>query len=574
MGNKMFKLTGRPASPGIARGEAWITRENRIHVRQSRVEEDKIPQELEAFQSARAHAEKQLLKLIELQSDETVHEILEAQIQIINDPEIQSKIESYIRDEQFSAEYSIFKAYNEYIELLDQSGQSWAIDRSIDITSVRDSMIRGISGEQRVSRAPKGAVIFTEELSPADLLELHQAGVSAIIMQRGGITSHAVILAQSFGIPCIIGVTWREHLKESRAPVIADADAGELFVYPTESIQRTFQQKLREKELHKEEDNRLIQAPNKTGCGTSFILRANVEFLEELPRVGQFRAEGIGLLRTEALFLQDGYFDTEKHLEFYNEILEKTGDQPVTIRLLDIGGDKLPGYDIREANPFLGWRGIRVLLDERRLLEQQLRSILRAAAAHPGRVRILVPMVSDLTEFEEFQKEYDRVASLLEAEGVTVDERIPAGLMVEVPAIALKAHEAAQVADFFSIGSNDLTQYTLAADRGNERVASLYQTSHPAVWRLIKMACEAADQAGIPIHVCGEIAGKPPLAAALLGMGIRELSMNPASIPGVKKVLCRHKISDFKELLASILDSTDGAMAEEAVGQWFTNAAE
>lgn len=574
MGTKMFKLTGTPASPGIVKGESWIIRENRIHVRQSTVAKEEIPQELDAFHLARAHAENQLLKLIELQSDETVHEILEAQIQIVNDPEIQRIIESYIQNDQFSAEYSIFKAYNDYIELLDNSGQSWAIDRSIDITSVRDSMIRGISGDHRASNAPKGAVIFTEELSPADLLEYHHAGVGAIAMQRGGITSHAVILAQSFGIPCIIGVKWREHLKESQAPVIADADAGELIVYPTNEVKREFQQKIKEKEARKAEDDRLILAPNKTNCGTPFTLRANVEFLEELPNVQESRADGIGLLRTEALFIQEGFFDTEKHFQFYTEILEKTADQPVTIRLLDIGGDKLPGYDIREANPFLGWRGIRVLLDEKKLLEQQLTSIIRAAASHPGRVRILVPMVSDLTEFEEFQKEYDRVVCLLEEKGVILNDRIPAGLMVEVPAIALQAEEAAKMADFFSIGSNDLTQYTLAADRGNERVASLYQTSHPAVWRLMKMTFEAAERAGIPIHVCGEIAGKPPLAAALLGMGIRELSMNPASIPGVKKVLCSHRVTDFKKLLASILDSKDGKEAAEAVGHWITTSAE
>ncbi|MEX0894220.1 MAG: phosphoenolpyruvate--protein phosphotransferase [Balneolaceae bacterium] len=561
-------LKGIPASSGMTLGKVWISRDKRISVSEQKIDSPRVPSQLAKFREGVEKVEQQLLDLKQLQENEEIRGIIEAQTQILHDPELRNRVRFLIEEELNGAAYAVYKAFNEYVELLENTESIWGQERSVDIVSIRDDVIRMISGEAEKNEIPENSVFLADDLSPTEVIELHRQKVGAILMIRGGTTSHSVIIAQSLGIPCVVGVHWKNAGIRNNMLSLVDAGSGEVIFNPEESVIRDFKDRMEKFETRKKEGDVLTNKPNRTSCGTEFHIRANVEFTEELTRVQQFNAEGIGLLRTETLFLQKGYYEPDEHLSFYTTILEQTGDQPVVIRLLDIGGDKLPGNKIHESNPFLGWRGIRVLLDEKELLHQQLRTLFEVSEKFPGRVRILVPMVSDLREFDEFKAEMEQVREELEREGKTVRNEIPVGIMVEVPALALQAKHAAEKADFFSIGSNDLTQYTLAADRGNERVSALYQNSHPAVWQLIRITYEAAQSAGIPIHVCGEIAGKPVLAAALLGLGIRELSMNPASIPQVKKVLCNHPVSAFEELFSGIIVARDGNQAESVLNQW------
>lgn len=561
-------LEGISASPGVAMGKVWISRDERLSVRQQKIDSSRIQSQLEKFQGGIESVEKQLLDLKDIQENEDIRDIIDAQIQIIHDPELKKRIHYLVKEELNEASYAVYRAFNEYVELLKNAENIQSRERSVDVISIRDSVIGEISGQKKKNEIPENSILFGDDLSPADVMELHRQKVGALLLMRGGTTSHSVIIAQSLGIPCLVGVHWKNSGVRKDSLALVDAESGEVIINPDESTIREFKARQEKFEARIEQADELVQKENLTACGSEFHIRANIEFTEELSRVHQYEAEGIGLLRTETLFLQKGHFETDQHILFYTTVLEQTGDQPVVIRLLDVGGDKLHGNNIHESNPFLGWRGIRVLLDEKELLHRQLRAIFEVSDKFPGRVRILVPMISDLREFDVLKQEMDQVREDMRNEGASVDGDIPVGMMVEVPALALQARHAAKKADFFSIGSNDLTQYTLAADRGNERVSSLYQNSHPAVWQLIRLTYNAAQSEGIPIHVCGEIAGKPLLAAALLGLGIRELSMNPASIPNVKKVLCNHSVSEFKELFSGIIEAADGNEAETVLNQW------
>ncbi|MEX0995254.1 MAG: phosphoenolpyruvate--protein phosphotransferase [Balneolaceae bacterium] len=561
-------LKGISASSGMTLGKVWISRVKHISVREHKIDSSRVESQMDKFREGIEKVEKQLRALKQQQENQEIKDIIETQIHILHDPELNKRIQYLVKEELNGAGYAVYRAFNEYIDLLEHAENMWGRERSIDIISIRDDVIRQISGKEEKNEIPENAILLADDLSPTEVIELHQQNVGAILLFRGGTTAHAVIIAQSLGIPCIVGVHWENADVKNNMFALVDAESGEVIFNPDEQTKQEFITRKQEFEARKQEADALTRQANRTACGSDFHIRANVEFTEELARVRQFNAEGIGLLRTETLFLQKGYYEPDQHFTFYSTILEQTGDQPVVIRLLDIGGDKLPGNKIHESNPFLGWRGIRVLLDEKELLHQQLRTLFEVSEQFPGRVRILVPMVSDLREFDEFRQEMDLVRENMCQEGKTIRNDIPVGIMVEVPALALQSRHAAEEADFFSIGSNDLTQYTLAADRGNERVSDLYQNSHPAVWHLIKVTYEAAQSSGIPIHVCGEIAGKPLLAAALIGLGIRELSMNPASIPQVKKVLCNHSVSEFEELFSGINAARDGNEAETVLNQW------
>jgi len=561
-------LDGTPASSGIAIGKIKLVSHRDLEIPAGLISNDLISEHVKRVKSVMNSVADQLRTLKKRQSNDELQAILEAQVEIVKDPELVKRVEYFIRTEKRSAEYALYIAFNEYIQILRKSGQDWIKDRIIDLQSLRDKIIHQISGSDVIRSDAKGVILFAEELSSAEMIEYGESGIAAIVMQHGGTTSHAVIIAQSLGIPCVVGVEWRHSYLEDEPLAAVDAESGEVVINPGEATLKKYRSKLDTMESEERLSVARGSQANITSCGTPFSIRANIEFDMELVRVKEYSAEGVGLLRTETLFLRQGYFDIEEHIRLYRSVLAATCEYPVTIRLLDIGGDKLPGSFITEPNPFLGWRGIRMLLEERELLDSQLKAVLTVAGEYPGRVQILLPMVTDISELITIKKSIDLMKGQLCDKGLDIGEDIPVGIMVEVPAIALQAEKAAEIADFFSIGSNDLTQYVLAADRGNEKVSSYFRSAHPAVWKLIKVSFDAAKKAGIPISVCGEMAGNPLLAAGLLGMGIRELSMNPSSIPGVKKVLCNFELSLFEELFHSLMVTSDGEETDRLLSAW------
>jgi phosphotransferase system enzyme I (PtsI) len=369
-------------------------------------------------------------------------------------------------------------------------------------------------------------------------------------------------------MPCIVNADGVTKEAEKDKTVVLDADAGALILNPSKKTIQAYRKKAKaQKKLAKEKASDEFE----TADGVPFKLLANIEFEAEVAKVDENRAQGVGLLRTESLlFGKRVRKSIEDQEAFYEEIVSKTTG-PVTIRLFDIGGDKNARRPLKEANPFLGWRGIRLLLDEKKLLRSQLQAILTVAGRYSGRVKILVPMISVIDEVRQIRNEMEKVQGALLSSGIQIDENVPLGLMVEVPSVAISAYQFAKEADFLSIGTNDLTQYTLAVDRGNERIHTLFQHYHPSVLKLIKMTAEGAEKADIEVSVCGELAGDEIGAACLLGLGIKELSMVPNSVLKINELLSSRPLKDFQELAASAIELSSSEELERLYGEWSQN---
>lgn len=550
-------LSGKPAAPGIGIGVARILKNQSSGVSPETIGPELVTGNIRKYEKAVELLLYDYEALRTSTGDREAKDILDAQIQILQDPELDKSIRRQIKQDRYSAEYAIFTRFNDYIRLFQSSSVQWANDRVIDIVAIRDELIDATREKKREIRVKPNEIIFAEDISPAVMVKISRVDIAGIVIEKGGFTSHVVILSQSLGIPCVINAHWNRYELKKGAGVIIDGTAGQVILNPTQDQKETYLQRKLDEENRFQKALDWVHQPDEARCGSSFTLRANVEFLEELPRVKEFGAAGIGLLRTETILFDSENFDVEKQMKFYSEVLKETGNDPVTIRLFDAGGDKLLENSVRESNPFLGWRGVRMLLDKKELLRKQLESVFRVSADYPGRVRILIPMVSRAEEIVKVREVCSEVMTYLKKQSVEPDEKIPVGIMIEVPSIVLEADKAASLSDFFSIGTNDLTQYTFAVDRGNEQVSNLFDSFHPVIWKLIRMTRDAATKAGIPLSVCGEMASKPEAAACLMGMGINDLSMNSASIPKVKSVLCRHSMKEMEHLAEKITSTED-----------------
>ena len=565
---KTVRLTGNPASGGIGMGPAWIMPESKASVKPEKIDKSKAESELNRVQKAVGDVLDGFEKLKSGSEGDEINQILDAQIEVLKDPQLMEEIRSKIVEKYFGPSYAIFESFNKYIELLDGTNTEWAKERMVDIVSIRDELMQTLQSRNYDMLVEKSSIVFADEISATDLIKLSSMDISGIVMRKGGLTSHAVILAQSLDLPCVVGVDWQRVKVQQKAPVLLDGDSGEIFIHPSEEKRENF---IERQQFHKEKKSKVLEwaeKPAETNCGSSFTIRANIEFENELPRLKTHGAKGIGLLRTESCLFQSTNFDVEAQMKFYRTVVEKADGESVTIRLFDAGGDKLLEDHGNESNPFLGWRGIRMLLDKPEMLHHQIEAILRISGEFPGQLKLMVPMVSRIEEIESVHQTVENVKQILKEKGISFDDDLPIGIMIEVPGIALMASEAAEIVDFFSIGTNDLTQYTLAVDRGNEHISGLYTSTHPAVWRLIKMVKEGADTQGIPVSVCGEMAARPELAACFLGMGINEISMTTNSIPYVKSVLCRSSLKEMQQLADRVLASTHVKKADNLLKEW------
>jgi len=541
-------LKGIPASDGIAIGPVfcYIPSELTVPVRTA----GGVEEEVSRFANARERARVELQGLydaIEKRAGKEEASIFEAHQEMLSDPALEGKIREFVDIGQ-TAEQALVNATEELADLLAGMEDELFAARALDVKDVGRRVLRILLElpDTALSAVTEPSIIIAEDLSPSDTASLAPARTLGFVTTQGGLTSHSAILARTLGIPAIVGMGngLLEHAYNG-AFIVMDGRTGDLIMEPKQETIARYGQVKTQRESQLQVFKAAAQQEAQTANGRRVEITANVGEAATAHDAIEYGAEGIGLLRTEFLYLEDTQPPSEeRQFHIYREIFKVMAGRPVIIRTLDIGGDKPPSYlpFPNEMNPFLGWRAIRISLDEQDLFKAQLRAILRAALGHNA--RIMFPMVSDLDELRRARDIVDTVKRDLTLASVEFSSDVPVGIMVETPAAAVLVDVLAEASDFFSLGTNDLTQYTLAVDRGNAKVANLFQPLHPAVLRLVKQTIDAGHAKGKWVGMCGELAGMTKAIPILLGLGLDEFSMNPRAIPETKHLI--GKLTDDK----------------------------
>jgi phosphotransferase system enzyme I (PtsI) len=573
-------LQGVAASPGIAVGRAFVIDRRKIKTPKRHIEADEVEGEIARFEAALETSAEQLSrlskKLAEKEGDEHFL-ILEAHQLILRDEHLVLPTKRRIREEHINAEWALRKTVDEIKAVFDTVEADYFRERRSDVDFVGERILRNLVGVDFEARElpPEGAIIVAHDLSPADTASLHRQACGAFVTDVGGKTSHSAILARAFDIPSVVGLeTVTEHVGNGDL-LIVDGIQGRVFVRPTPAEVEEYRSKGRAHVAFVRELRQNRDLPAETQDGARVRLYANVEIVEEVPAALEHGAEGIGLYRTEFLFLdRPDLPKEEEHFMHARGVLRRLHPYPATFRTFDLGGDKqapavtqlLGAAGAIEENPALGLRSIRLCLRERKLFKAQLRGLLRASVH--GRMRLMFPMISGVGELREAKAMVDEAKAELDREGHPYDTKLPIGIMVEMPSAVMVADLLAREADFMSIGTNDLIQYSLAIDRVNEHVGYLYHPLHPAILRMIRNVVDAAHAAGIRVGLCGEMAGEPLYSLILVGLGIDEMSMNSTSIPIVKSVLRGTKLAAARELAEQALSLATSTEIEQLVQEY------
>lgn len=560
---------GLGVAPGIAIGTAHFIESGVAQVPEYRLAAGEVAAEQARFAAAVAQAQKQVRKLKTKSQNlpaavaEEVDFLLDAHLQMLTGSRVVRGVERRITEDRLNAEAAVQSEIAEVAQKFAALDDPYLAARADDIREVGNRLIRNLTKTpfEAFSHLPEGSILVAEELTPADTALMDPRRVAGFATMLGGAESHTAIMARSLGLPAVLGVAGLIGAVKTGDAIVIDGGNGRVVVNPSAS--RLVELRRRQAEILREQRQlaRLRRLPALTRDGTLVTLNANLELPRELDMALAVGAEGIGLLRTEFLYMnRTDLPDEEEQYKALAGLIAGMGDRPITVRTLDIGGDKLAvsldSHIGPSANPALGLRAIRLSLKVRSLLETQLAAILRAGAH--GQLRILLPMISTTSEVRQVREIMAGVVRRLRRRRIKIAEPLPPlGVMIEVPGAALSADALAQVSDFFAIGTNDLTMYTLAIDRGEEQVAHLYNPLHPAVLRLIQFATEAAMRAKIPVSVCGEIAGDPRYAPLLLGLGIRELSMGAIALPRVKQRIRNLDIASAMRCARIIMETAD-----------------
>jgi phosphotransferase system enzyme I (PtsI) len=562
-------LKGLGVSAGIAIGEAHVVEIGAVQVPEYDIEESAIEAELARFAEALQKSDKQLKKLKTKSAElhgaaaEELGFLLDAHMQMLSGSRIVRGVEARIRKDKINAEAAVQRAISAVAEEFERLDDAYLAARADDVREVGNRLLRNLTKTpyEAFKHLPDGAIVIAEELTPADTALLDPKRVAGFATAIGGAQSHTAIMARSLELPAVLGIPELLTKVKSGDQLVIDGYTGRIVIHPNR--ERLAQYERRSAEIEEEEKKlaRLRKLPAMTTDGRRIGLFANLELPREVENALAAGAAGVGLLRTEFLYMNRPTLPSEdEQYEILREIVEGMSGRPVTIRTLDIGNDKLApalkDHMVETANPALGLRAIRLSLRDRDLLDAQLGAMLRAGAHGP--VRILLPMISAVSEVKQSRAALEQVAKRLKRRGVKIADPLPPlGIMIEVPGAALAADALAQCSDFFAIGSNDHTMYTLAIERGEEQVAHLYNPLHPAVLRLIQFATEAALRGRIPISVCGEIAGDPKFAPLLLGLGIQELSMAVGNIPRLKQRIRSLDFAAAARCARSVMEQTD-----------------
>ncbi|BDU51580.1 phosphoenolpyruvate--protein phosphotransferase [Haliovirga abyssi] len=552
-------VEGIGASPGIAIGEVFINDNLEPIINLSKIEEDDIEREIENLKKAQLETKKQLLEIKEktkINFGEEKAEIFEGHITLLEDEEFFDEVVEKITDDRITASNSLEQTMKEYIEIIGNLDDEYLRERVADLYDISKRWLLNINGGESLETKieDENIIIVSKDLTPSDTAQLDLSKVNGFITEIGGQTSHSSIMARSLGLPAVVGVTGIIEEIKTGDLVILDAINGKIFINPNDERLEEYKEK---EKIFLEEKEKILQLKDKSATtkdGYKVDLWANIGNPSDVKAAGENGAEGVGLYRTEFLFMNSKELPTEEEqFKAYKIVAEEMKGKPVTIRTMDIGGDKeLPYLELpKEMNPFLGWRAIRISLEKRDVFKTQLRAILRASAF--GNIKIMYPMIISIGEVRKANTILEECKNELVAENIEFDKNIKTGIMVETPAVVLKAYEIAKEVDFFSIGTNDLTQYLLAVDRGNEKISYLYSTFNPAVLKAISIIINDAHRAGITVSMCGEFAGDERASAILIGLGLDAFSMSAGSILKVKRNIMSLKKESCEKIANEVL---------------------
>ena len=559
-----LRLAGIPASTGVVSGRLAIFSHEEVRVRPTPIEESQIPDELRRLEAALLKTREQIQGIkdhLARSLGEGQTEIFEAHLLVAADSTIAGAVRRQLELRKVCVEHVYQHVIHAYAQSMKEMEDPYLRERAADISDVGRRVIYNLLGRKLADLYSLDApsIILAHDLSPSDTALLNRQLALGFATEVGSTTSHTAIMARSLNIPAVVGLHSVLAQVEQGAPIILDGYAGLLIVYPTEQTRYEYGQIEKRRQAVEQSLEVLRDTPATTRDGRRLVLSANVELPEDLPLIAESGAEGIGLYRTEFLFLNRVQFPSEdEQTNIYQQVVQSSRPHLAIIRTLDLGGDKLPSHQglDPEANPFLGWRAIRYCLEKPDLFKTQLRAICRSNPG--GKVRVMFPMIATREELVAALGLLGEAREELKAADIPAAAEVEAGAMIEVPSAALIVDRLAPLVQFFSIGTNDLTQYTLAADRTNERVATLYQPTHPAVLGLIRRVVEAAHANGIWVGVCGEMAGYVIMTPILLGLGVDEMSMGSVAIPRVKKAVQSLNYSECQALAEKMLGMDSG----------------
>lgn len=557
-------LKGIPASPGIAIGRAFVYNRRFAAIHQRPIPADGVEAEILRFRTAVDEAMDDLTRLqrrIAVDFDQDILKIFRAHQAVLEDPEVVDVTIVRIRRERTNAEYIFDDVMRGWIASYSSIENPFFRERTADFEDVQYRVLAKLTGSAQTGiEATDGEIVLVaHSLSPSDTAEIDRDEVCGFITDAGGQTSHTAIVARGLAVPAVVGTNIATQAISDGMMIIIDGNSGMVHLDPDADTIRRYRETKSQLSVLEHELQELHDLPAETRDGRRIELSANIELPAELEDVLNHGADGIGLYRTEFLYLVGNELPSEEdQTRTYQRIARRMAPNHVIIRTVDLGADKMPKQMPDEANPALGQRGIRLCLDRPEMFKVQLRAILRAGAE--GNVSLMFPMISGLQELRRAKAYFEEARNELLEDGVAVDQSMPVGIMVEIPSAALTAHDLAKEVDFFSIGTNDLIQYTVAADRGNPSIASLYNPCHPAVLRLVASVIDAAHDNDIWVGVCGAMAAHPLAACILLGLGVDELSMSPIDIPEIKSLI---RSADYHELKTITREALDLSTSEE-----------
>jgi len=565
----MIQLKGIGAAGGISIGLAYKLGKEEFVVLAEAITWEEIPLQIQLFEEALIKTRREIIELQKKISSDMGQEeaqIFDAHLLVLEDRMLIEEVISRLKKEQLNVAYIFSEVLKKYISVFLKIEDEYLKERIADINDVGKRILRNLLGKEKMGLEDlkDKAIIVSHDLSPSDTAAMHTKNVAAFVTDMGGKTSHTAIMAKSLEIPAVVGLEGVTSRVNPGDVLIVDGNTGTVIINPDEETLKIYQEELVKLKGIAERFSSVKELPAVTTDGREILINANIEFPDEVSSVKLHGSQGIGLYRTEFFYMnrQDSPSEDE-HYQAYKYVAEQMSPHPVVIRTLDLGGDKfLSQFQIpHEMQPFLGWRAIRFCLARPDIFKLQLRAILRASVH--GNLRLMYPMISGIEELRQANGLLREAKEELRQKGIGFNDKIPVGVMIEVPSAAMTSDILAKEADFFSIGTNDLIQYCLAVDRGNEKVAYLYEPAHPAVLRLIKQVIEAAHQANIKVAMCGEMAGEPSLALILLGLGLDEFSVPPQVIPELKFIIRAIGFAAVQGLANEAMKLSTGTQVEE-----------